>query len=80
MKQLTHLEVFYSRDKPQIFFSLSGVAESKVYSVVLNDFDDDRPMICLNSELVSKGYANSTGNRYVDIQVHVWWLVDTSSV
>lgn len=66
MKQLTHLEGFYSRDKPQTFFS--GVAENKVYSVVLNDFDDDRPMICLNSELVSKGYANSTGSRYVNIQ------------
>eukprot|EP00105_Crassostrea_gigas_P034958 XP_019919106.1 PREDICTED: RING finger protein 17 isoform X8 [Crassostrea gigas] len=42
---------------------VTGVAENKVYSVVLNDFDDDRPMICLNSELVSKGYANSTGSR-----------------
>lgn len=68
MKQLTHLEGFYSKDRPQIFFFLSGVAENKVYSVVLNDFDDDRPMICLNSELVSKGYANSTGSRYVNIQ------------
>lgn len=68
MKQLTHLEGFYSKDRPQIyFFFLSGVAENKVYSVVLNDFDDDRPMICLNSELVSKGCANSTGSRYVDI-------------
>lgn len=38
-----------------------------MYFVVLNDFDDDRLMICFNSELVSKGYVNSIGSRYVNI-------------
>lgn len=52
----------------KFFFFFLGVVENKVYFVVLNDFDDDRLMICFNSELVSKGYVNSIGSRYVNIQ------------
>ena len=43
---------------------LTEVGENKVYSVVLlNEYREDSPQISLNSELVSKGLANSTGDR-----------------
>ncbi|XP_061195891.1 RING finger protein 17-like isoform X2 [Saccostrea echinata] len=47
---------------------IAEVTDNKVYSVVLmNDFDEDKPQYSLNSELVSKGYANSTGDRSLPI-------------
>nr|XP_022292973.1 RING finger protein 17-like isoform X3 [Crassostrea virginica] len=43
---------------------VAEVGENKVYSVVLlNEYREDSPQISLNSELVSKGFANSTGDR-----------------